>query len=314
MTDLIPVIAKVLPVIFLIITGSIIRRMNFLKQSTVDELKKIVVNISLPALLFFAFAATRFEKKYLLIFAAVFFTCAIMLLIGSFLKKASKSGNRYMPSLFSGFETGMMGYSIYVAVYGTENMYKLAVMDLGQVTFVFFVLVTYLQKQNGSSAGIRDTAVSFIKSPVILSIAAGILVGATGILGTIEGNNLSNSVIETLRLLSDITVPVICIVIGYELRIDFKNLRNPLFCVAARIILLMVIAAAINDLVLGRLMHLDNSFKVALYTLFLLPPPFIIPIYMKDKEVRNKQFILNAISLHIILTLFAYLLLIMIMK
>lgn len=314
MIDIITVISRVLPVVFMIIIGNILQRSGFLNQSTIDELKKIIVNISLPALLFMAFAETDFEARYILIFLSVFLTCGMMLLFGVAFKSLTGSDNRYVPSIFSGFETGMMGYSIFIAVFGAANMYKLAIIDLGQVTFVFFVLVSYLQRLNGKSANVKQLTLSFIKSPVILSIISGILVGSLGVIGAVKTFPVSNSVLEMLKLLSNLTVPVICIVIGFELHIDLKNIGRPLLAAFTRLVVLMAIAFFINTFLIENVLHLDNTFKIALYTMFLLPPPFVIPIFMKDREGRNKQFILNTISISIILSLAAFLILIIVMR
>ncbi len=313
MTDTISVVSKVLPVILMIILGNILQRTSFLKQNTIDELKKIVVNISLPSSLFLTFAETNFEARYLLIFIAVFFTCGIMLFLGMVFNTFTGLNNRYAPALFSGFEAGMMGYSIFVAVYGAENMYKLAIIDLGQVTFVFFVLVSYLQRLNGESANAKQLTLSFIKSPVILSILSGIFIGSLGIIGPVKSFPLSNSILEMLKLISNITVPVICLVIGYELRVDLKNIKKPFLAAFTRLAVLLLIAFVLNTFLIEKVLHLDNTFKIALYTMFLLPPPFVIPIYMKDHDENNKQFILNTISICIILALAAFLILIIIM-
>ncbi|MCX7709470.1 MAG: permease [Clostridia bacterium] len=313
MKDTVVIVSKVLPVILLIILGNVFRKSRFIRQSTIDELKKIIVNISLPALLFMAFAGTSFEGRYGLIFLSVFLVCGLMLLLGTIFKSFLNSNNRYLPSLFSGFETGMMGYSLFVAVYGAANMYKLALIDLGQVTFVFFILVTYLQKINGKSSTINQIVLSFLKSPVILAILSGILVGSLGLLDAVEAYPLSNSILETLKLLSNLTVPVICVVIGYELHIDPQNLGRPLLTALIRVLLLLGIAFLISELLIERIMHLDHTFKIALYTMFLLPPPFVIPIFMEAQEVENKRFILNTISIHIVLSLAAFLVLILVM-
>ena len=172
------VVARVLPVIFLIILGHFLRRFSIISQKTVDDFKKLVVNLTLPALLFMAFADTAFEARNLLIVLAVFASCTVMLIAATLLRKPLGIDNRYWPSLFAGFETGMMGFSIFVAVYGAEEMYKLAIMDLGQVTFVFFVLVSVLKRVNGESSGVGKLILSFVKSPVIISIFLGIAAGS----------------------------------------------------------------------------------------------------------------------------------------
>lgn len=311
MGDTFVILSKVLPVIILIIFGGFLRKTRFIDQNTVSSLKKIVVNITLPATLFLTFAKTTFESRYIMIFLSVFLVCVIMLQLGILIKKLLKQSNRYYPAIFSGFETGMMGYSLFAVVYGSANIYKLALIDLGQVLFVFFVLVSYLQKLNGKSANAKELTLSFIKSPVILSVVLGIAVSFLGDFNSIS-SPVVNSIFETLRLLSEMTMPIICIAIGYELKINLKEIGGPLLATVIRMILLLGMAYAINEIVIDRILNLDNTFKIALYTMFLLPPPFVIPIYMDEKEEKNKQFILNTLSISIILSLVAFIALIII--
>ena len=311
MRDTFEILSKVLPVIILIILGGFLRKAKFIGQNTISEFKKIVVNITLPATLFLTFAKTTFESRYIMIFISVFLVCIIMLLLGTVIKKQLKLSNKYYPAIFSGFETGMMGYSLYAVVYGSANIYKLALIDLGQVVFVFFVLVSYLQKLNGRSANAKELTISFIKSPVILSIILGITVSFMGDFSSIS-SPVINSIFETLRLLSEMTMPLICIAIGYELKINLKGIGGPLLATVIRMVILLGMAYAINEIVIDRLLDLDNTFKIALYTMFLLPPPFVIPIYMDEKEEENKQFILNTLSISIILSLIAFITLIII--
>lgn len=307
MSGVIGIVSKVLPIIFLIIGGNILQRLKFFKEDTTDELKKIVVNVSLPALLFTAFAETSFQPKYLLIIVVVFLVCGLMLVVGRLFQKVFKSENKYFPTLYSGFEAGMMGYSIFVAVYGVANMYKFAIIDIGQVTFVFFVLVSYLHKLNGNSSTPKELIVSFIKSPVIISIISGIIFGTLGIVDVIKSFSLTNSVYETLKLVSTLTVPLICIIIGYELKISLKGLKLSVVTAVSRVAVLFIIAAFINSFIMERILHVDRVFQAALYTMFILPPPFIIPIFMKQGDGKDKQLILNAISVNIVLSLIVYL-------
>ncbi len=309
MRDTLEILSKVLPVIILIIFGGLLRKAKFIEQNTINDLKKIVVNITLPATLFLTFAKTTFESRYIMIFLSVFLVCVIMLLLGTVIKKQLKQSNKYYPAIFSGFETGMMGYSLFAVVYGSANIYKLALIDLGQVVFVFFVLVSYLQKLNGKSANAKELTLSFIKSPVILSIILGITVSFMSDFSSIS-SPVVNSIFETLRLLSEMTMPIICIAIGYELKINLKEIGGPLLAAVIRMVLLLGMAYAINEIVIDRLLNLDNTFKIALYTMFLLPPPFVIPIYMDEKEEKNKQFILNTLSISIIFSLLAFIALI----
>ena len=95
MRDTIEILSKVLPVIILIIFGGFLRKAKFIEQKTISELKKIVVNITLPATLFLTFAKTTFESRYIMIFLSVFLVCVIMPLLGTVIQKQLKQSNKY---------------------------------------------------------------------------------------------------------------------------------------------------------------------------------------------------------------------------
>jgi len=304
------VIVKALPVILLIILGIILRSTQLIKKSTVDDLKKIVVNIALPSTLLLTFAGTQFQSKYLWIFICVFAVCICMLFAGMGIKKIINPGNKYYPALFAGFEAGMMGYALFTSFFGAENTYKFAIIDVGQVVFVFFVLVAFLQRQGGGKASAGKLLKGFVLSPIILSILFGILIGSTGLFAAVSSYPVTGAVTDTLKLLGSLTQPLICIVIGYELRIQAKNIRIPLVTVLLRMGILICLAFLINTFLIDKALHLDKSFQLAVYTMFLLPPPFVVPIYMSDSAEKEKEVVLATVSLHVLFSLAAFVILV----
>ncbi|QNO15499.1 hypothetical protein HYG86_12340 [Alkalicella caledoniensis] len=265
MNEALLILSKVFPIVLLIILGNTLQRFSFFRNNTIDELKKFVINIALPALLFLAFTETKFEAKYSLIFIAVFAT-----------------------------------------VYGTTEMFKIALVDIGNGFFFFLILLSYLEKLNGKPMNLKTVVLSFIKSPIILALLAGLSVGSIGAIGVLEANPLTSSLLEMLRLISALVVPVICIVIGYELKIDLKNITEPIKIVLLRMSISLSLAFLINTFVLGMFLQLDNIFKIALYTMFLLPPSFILPIFIESESGKEKQLVLNVLSIHIILSIIVF--------
>lgn len=310
MAQVYEVFVKSLPVILLILLGIILRGTQLIKKTTVDDLKKIVVNIALPATLLLTFAETQFQSKYLWIFVCVFAVCVFMLLAGMGIKKMMNPSNKYYPALFAGFEAGMMGYALFTTFFGAENTYKFAIVDVGQVVFVFFVLVAFLQRQGGEKASVSKLLKGFIRSPIILSILFGIALGSTGLFAAISAYPVTGAVTDTLTLLGSLTQPLICIVIGYELRIQAKNISIPLVTVLLRMGILIGLAFLINTFLVDKALHLDKSFQLAVYTMFLLPPPFVIPIYMGDTAEKEKEVVLASISLHVLFSLIAFVILV----
>ena len=106
-------LSKVLPIFLLIVLGIYLRRMQFVSRGTIGDITKLVVNVTLPAVLFLAFAQVTIEPQYLLIVLIMFTACALVLVLGRHLGSPLRLSSPYMPSLLTGFEAGMMGYAIF---------------------------------------------------------------------------------------------------------------------------------------------------------------------------------------------------------
>lgn len=147
---------------------------------------------------------------------------------------------------------------------------------------------------------------SFIKTPVIIAIILGIIFQKTGLINLFQKNILLSSFLETLRLLANITVPMIALVIGYELGFKKKNLPLAISTVILRHIILLILAFILNETLILRILHLDKVFQSALFTMFILPAPFIIPLYMRDEDKEDAEFIASVLALNTISTLILF--------
>jgi O-antigen ligase len=114
------------------------------------------------------------------------------------------------------------------------------------------------------------------------------------------------AVLETFRMLSALNTPIMCLVIGYELRIDFRHILKPLGVVALRLVLLLSGAALINYFIIDRLLGLEETFTFALYTMCLLPPFFVSAAAIREEAREERNFALNVISLNIVVFLVCF--------
>jgi malate permease and related proteins len=304
---------KIIPVILLFTLGIVLRKINFFKENTISELKKIVVNIALPCLLFIAFSNVDINWGFILVIITVFLICLSMLGIGIITGKILKIKSPYFFLLFGGFETGMIGYAIFISMYGIGSIDKLAVIDLGQVIFVFFILVTILIKMKKES---KDANVFrlFISSPVIIAIITGIIFSVIKKNTGLENNQFYGSILQFIAVLGNLTAPLICISIGYELTVNLSLIRLPLLTIFARTILLLTAAVLMNKILIAGILHLEKIYEYAVLTMFLLPPPFVISVYMNQDDAGNKQFVLNTLSLSTIISVIVFIITVIIYK
>ncbi len=299
-------ISQVLPVVLLFLLGMLLRQIHFISPRAIQDMKKLVINVTLPAVLFLAFSRVSLEARYLAVVTVVFAACSVALLAGRLIRRMAHIESPYFPMLMTGFEAGMMGYAIFGAVYGAESIFKFGVIDLGQVTFVFFVLTSVLERYRAGSKRFSETVVGFLTTPVILSILLGILANRTGVMPPLQAWPISAAVLKTIEMISALTTPLIALIIGYEMQLDKANLLKPLQTIGLRLLFWVPLALLVNTFVIDRLAHLDRGFQAAVLTMFVLPPPFVIPLFIQESNDRDRAFVVNTLSLATLVTLFAF--------
>ena len=144
MNEIILVIMKVLPIILILLLGVWMKKIGFVSADTVRGMKKITLSIALPCILFLAFFKAEMKPELLILSVVIFAACLLEVAMGFLIKKLQKSSNQFYPSLFTTFLTGPIGYPIFMAYFGAGNLYKLAILDVGNSIFIFTVLTVFL--------------------------------------------------------------------------------------------------------------------------------------------------------------------------
>jgi hypothetical protein len=266
------------------------------------------VSVTLPAALFLAFARVELEPRLLIIPLVIFSACLIVFIASRQWVPQAWLERRYFPYLMTGFEAGMLGYAIFGAVYGQENLFKFGLVDLGQVTFVFFVLVPSLQGQVNGRQRFSDTLRSFIRTPVILAILGGILLNQSGLYGRVSEQAWYGSLETTAGLLGGMTTPLVALIIGAELRLQLAGLYRPVRTSLLRLLVWVPAGLLFSLGVVGPLLGLDRVYQAAVMTMAILPPPFVIPLFMKNASQEETSYVVNTLSLYTLVTLAAFVL------
>lgn len=302
--------SRVLPVLLLIGLGVLIRRQAFLQPTTIDDLRKLVLNVTLPAALFLAMLQVEIEAKYAVVVLGVFGACLVVLIAAPWLRTLSGVKSTSMPNLMAGFEAGMLGYALFGALFGIANLWRFAIVDIGQVLFVFFILApVVMRRTSGRSIALAESIAQFARTPVIIAIVAGIVGSAIGLEEALREHDLSDAFLVTLGLVAALTTPLIAIVLGYSTSLRTGNLSGPVRTLAVRMPLWIGLALLFNIVVVDGLLGLDRLFQAAVMTMAILPPPFVVPLYMaraSDHDISDDpeyDYTVNTLSLATIATL-----------
>ncbi|MEN6477701.1 MAG: AEC family transporter, partial [Rectinema sp.] len=144
-------VTELLPVIVLVGLGAVLGARSILTIPTIDGLKRLVSGVTLPVLLFSAFSRMRPEAPHLILAAAIFAACALMGLIGSAVARLFRLPSPATALMLQGFEAGMLGYALFASFYGADRTPAFAAADLGQVLYVFTILMARLGVPPGVS-------------------------------------------------------------------------------------------------------------------------------------------------------------------
>jgi malate permease and related proteins len=300
------IVVKLSPVFLLIGTGVGVRRLKLFSPETIDGFKKLIINISLPAILFFAFLEIDLQVSYLAVFVLVFGFCCVLYALGFVFKKVLRLHNRYVPFLSTGFEFGMMGAVLFGAAFGMENIKFIGLIGLGHEIFIWFVYVTLLKIAAEGSSNPVETLRGFLTSPVIIAILLGVICNLLGLKGFLEGFVVSKALFRSLQYLAGLTVPLILIIIGYNLRFEPGLLKKGIPLILARMAVILLFVFLVDTFVFRMLFQFHPLLSAALFIFFILPPPFILPLFIKKQEEHELASVNGILLLYTMVSIIAF--------
>lgn len=292
------IINRVLPIFLLIGLGAWIRRSQFLPERAIDDLRKIAVNLALPSVLFVSFLQIEMRSTYLVVFVVVGALNIALYALGVTLRRRLSVPHPYFPFLMTGFEYGMLGVSLFGSAYGLENIGYIAVADLGHELFIWFIFLALLLMKRDGLNHPAQLVNAFFRSPVIVAILAGIALNLLGAEEFLYEQPITGGLMATLGFLSALTIPLILIIVGYGIRLDRASLREAALVVAVRLAILIPLALLLNAVIIRGLLDLERPFEIALFTLVVMPPPFIIPLYMRQDMPDEKRYVNNVLMVY----------------
>lgn len=280
MDKFITLIETALPVFLALFMGALCRKKNFITRDGVDTLKKVVINLTLPFVLFDAFATAEYSLKSLVIPVIVFTLCCVALVLGFLIIKVFKVNSKLSPYLASGFEAGMLGFALFALLFPNESISKFAMLVLGQELFVFTLYKSMLTGKTGLKAICKDVTTS----PTLIAVLIGIVFGATGLYDLLGGWGVGGIIDSVTSFISAPTGMIILLTVGFDLVIREIPWKKTAGMIAMRLGVmgaLLGVVILINRTLLGGMI-----FEGAAILLFILPPPYVIPIFADEPEER----------------------------
>ncbi|WP_105614061.1 AEC family transporter [Vallitalea okinawensis] len=300
------VIAKILPVILLIGLGYFLRWKQVINSVAISEMKKAVINIFLPAVLFVTFVDMELQDEYLLVFVAIFVLLILLFLIGILINKIPKVSHPLLPFALTATTFGLLGLSLYETVFGSENLIKMSIIGVGHELFIWFVYITLMKIRLNNEKFNLKVIMDFIKSPLIIAVVSGLALNMLGLSHYFHDNALLSGFFTTLKYLASISTPLILIIVGYGLVLNRKYMEKSIQLIILRLVVMLSIGYLFKWLVLDNIIN-DQFFDYAYFTFLILPPPMSLPIFAgKYSTKENSELLNNMVVLNTIICIIAF--------
>lgn len=305
MGNVIQICNTILPVILMLAIGMICRQKKLLSREGISALKSVVVNITLPAVMVNAFATMEYSGKNIILTLMMFGICLIAWILGKVIKNVFHMESRFIPFLTTGFEAGMLGYALFMLLYGSDRISDFASIDLGQVLFVFTLYKILLGLDGQEKVSAKGLVKDMIQSPTVIAILAGVLLGATGLYDLLAGPGISSMIDACTNFVSAPTSAIILLTIGYDLVLD----HIPWAAVGKVTVVRIAIMAALRVLagLIVRAVGLGDSLNQALNVMMILPPPYVLPVFADDEKQR--EYVSSSLSVMTLITIIGFILL-----
>ncbi len=304
-------LSTIIPIILLIVLGMYCKAKQVFTGNGAEALKNVSVKFLWPLVLFYAFFTAEYDYRTVFYAATVFIllTCTFFI-TRQFFRKRVHSHPLLLPYLTVGSEIGMLGYSLYILLFGSENVFRLALFDVGHALFIFPVYLGMLNAEQGEG-DFKKSIIDMLKSPLIIMLAAGLVLGLTGVSTWIMGGPAADVINRVYDLSTSANIVLMLISMGYSLSFSRKQIVDCLGFIAARIAA-MAVCTCIGLLFIYSTIGLDLYTACALILTFSLPPVYMLSVYIKDRN--ENEFSATMTSIYTIITIIVFMVMTIIVK
>ncbi len=303
-------IVSLLPVFMILGIGVLIRKKRIVDANVIDGLKNIILKFALPFVLFTTFAKADLANSNALLLLSIFVLCVLLFLLGMGLHRFLPSifPEAYTDGFFTGFEFGMIGVGLFTAIWGIEKLPIIAMLALGHEIFIWGVFVPLLDARKKGKVDFVKIAKDLARSPIIIGIILGIVVNLLGIYDPIGATTIGASMYQAFSLLGNLISPSILIIIGYQMTFQKVPIRKSIALLIGRWIAVLAIGSGVYA-ILAHYTQLDPFFKTAFFAFLLLPPPYVLPIFMKADDKESVRFFSELLIYYTVLSFVGYIIL-----
>lgn len=297
------ILIAVLPVFVLLVLGFMINKFQVIDAKGMEAIKMIDINVFMPFVLFHALATATYNSIAGWLFLVIAGVLAVSTILGYLLRPAiDKDLRGHFPFLMGGFEGGLIGYPLYMALMGPALLHNIATIDIANCLYAWVALMPLLTASNKGSVTAKEIINIAIYATPLWGILLGIVAGFTGLIPMLLNSQFGPVYTSVMNMVSAPVSALILVYVGYSLKFDRKVLtaafKTTGIRMATQAVLLVVSYFILSNIIT------DKAMMIALGLYAFIPPMFLGAIYAKDEE--NAAYASTTSSLYFFVTITAF--------
>jgi len=178
----------------------------------------------------------------------------------------------------------MIGVGLFGAIWGIENLAVIMLIGFGHELFIWFLYVPLVTMKNEGQIQIGQTIKAFLKTPTIIGILLGVLFNIAGIYTLVGSSLIGGALYGTFDFLAPLTSPLILMIIGYSLSFKKLDYKEAAVYILSRWVFVLGLGLPLLWIIHTLIPGLDPLFTTAYVAFILLPAPYILPLFIGDRE------------------------------
>lgn len=301
MSDALSVIT---PVLFMIVLGMFIRYKGWISEEAIGGMKFLVTRIILPAAIFHALATADYSRNVVIVCLIVLAAIILSFGAGYLVKPLVEVKYRaYVPFMVSVYEGGMMAYPLFTSICGSNQLSKIALLDIAGLLFGFSVYMGLLEQTEKGETNVAGLFLSAFRSPAFLAALFGLVLGATGIMTGFMRTAAAPLYSSVISMITTPLSAIILLIIGYEFVPVREMIRPCLKTVALRAVI-QAATIAFTLAMMGLFLPADPIRTIAVIMYMSAPATFSMQSFIKNKE--GSAYAATSNSIYCLLTIGVY--------
>ena len=275
-------IAQVIaPILAAVGLGMLARKRGLMTRQDVSGLQQFVMKFGLPCVIFNSCLTADSGAESLTSMGRVLPT-GLLGTLGAFRARKGKYPYHNLPQLFCAQETGMLGIPLFMILFGTQQAYRMGVLDLAQAVTAY-PTIAILASATEENPSARTVVKKVLTSPLLIMSMLGLTLNLTGVADWLDSMGLLAVLTESTGFLGQPISALMIFAVGYNFSLE-QGSRAVIF----RLSMVHFLYFALWGLAIQGLLFLvpgvDAETRWALLLYTLLPASYLAPTLGRSQE------------------------------